>query len=209
MREPSQADGEAKPKLPDVNEEESELQAIAHKQRNFLRASPFHLAMPVKGEVVLNWNPDQPAKAASSNAALTAVLTLKPNCFPEELYTSKEQRAANQQAQRAHWKKSGQGEGDLFDRLGQMEHARDGQGEPVAKRQRVLLGEETADHAGGDMRTRDVEGNEEDEQEVELDDEEEDEVAPEEDDYAMGEHFDDDEGYEVDDDAGGNDGEYY
>lgn len=35
------------------------------------------------------------------------------------------------------------------------------------------------------MRTRDVEGNEEDEQEVELDDEEEDEVAPDEDDYAM------------------------
>lgn len=28
MREPSQADGEAKPKLPDVNEEESELQVI-------------------------------------------------------------------------------------------------------------------------------------------------------------------------------------
>ena len=38
--------------------------------------------------------------------------------------------------------------GDLFDRLGLMEGRRDGQEEPEAKRQRVLVAAETGDQPG-------------------------------------------------------------
>ncbi|KAK9809590.1 hypothetical protein WJX73_005133 [Symbiochloris irregularis] len=160
--------------------------------------------------VSLSWELDEGPKSKKQAATLTSILTLKSNCFPEELYTSKEQRAASDKAQLAHWKKlARQQEGDIFDRLDMAEKHGDeqGDGQPEAKRQRYMVHEGDGKDVGGDVRVRNVQGPD-DEDNVPVEDDDDEEEVAEDDDYHMGEHVDDDEGYEDDDDAG-NDGDYY
>ena len=79
--------------------------------------------------------------------------------------------------------------GDLFDRLDQAEKYREEQGtqqQPEAKRRRVLVADADGNDVGGDVRTRDVEPGQEDEDAEPVEDvEDEEEGFADDDDYAM------------------------
>ncbi|PNW79655.1 hypothetical protein CHLRE_08g361800v5 [Chlamydomonas reinhardtii] len=137
-----------------------------------------------------------------SRPPLSSVMTLIPDYFPEDLYTSKDMRASRLQTlkgQDAYFRAQARGGDDAtslkrLEQLAKMEGAREGEEGGGAGGRKGPGGE------GGD----EEEGAEE--EQLHDTDEEED---MEDDDYYQGEHFDDDEGYGDAFDEGGDEGPVY
>ncbi|KAG2426209.1 hypothetical protein HXX76_013190 [Chlamydomonas incerta] len=134
---------------------------------------------------------------------LSSVMTLIPDYFPEDLYSSRDMRASRLQTlkgQDAYFRTQARG-GDDASSLKRLEQ--------LAKMEGAREGEEGGGGPGG-RKGGGGEGGEEDDgaEEEQLHDTDEEEDM-EDDDYYQGEHFDDDEGYGDAFDEGGDEGPVY
>lgn len=127
----------------------------------------------------------------SKRPPLSSVMTLVPEHFPEELYSSKDMRASRLQTLKGQ---------DAYFRA--QNRADDGSG---LRRLEQLAKLESNQEEGGPGAKKAPEAEEEEQVEEEPHDTDEEEDM-EDDDYYQGEHFDDDEGYGEDFGDGGDDG---
>lgn len=188
--------------LPPPLEATAKERVLLLRKRDLLsswKASPFFIE-PTKVAKrkeadfhVPRYSDKEEKKPKKARLPLTAVMTLVPEYFPEELYSAQEKRAAQRlklgQPQGSYWsghaaRKAGGGALDRIDQLAQLEGKME-------------------EEEGG--KNKPGEGEDPGEEEDVVVDTDDDEVM-EEDDYYQGEHFDDDEGYDDYDDGGGDDG---
>ncbi|GFR49712.1 hypothetical protein Agub_g11866 [Astrephomene gubernaculifera] len=207
------------PEHPDITARDKMLLLRRFELTHRSKASPYFLELPKAqqdtGTLAEGFDPfkqPEPGAAGAAGGAATAgaaavvgvkrsrpplssVLTLVPEYFPEELYSSKDMRASRLQTlkgQDAYFR--AQNRGDDAAGLNRLEQ--------------LARLEGAAEEGGG--RKAGGEGEEEeaaDEEEVLHDTDEEEDM--EDDDYYQGEHFDDDEGYGDAFEDGGDEGPVY